>query len=141
MPKKKDKKDKKIKLGVASNYPVGDFLIRVKNASLAHKKEITVRRTKLVEAVAEALVKEGYLNQVKKEGEMLLMTLSYRKKEPEIFGLKLVSKPGLRVYLGIEDLEKRRKPSILLISTPKGIISGREALKARVGGEVIVEVW
>ena len=106
--------------------------------------ETTVRNRiyeKLKEDIFGDLVKEGYLNQVKKEGEMLLMTLSYRKKEPEIFGLKLVSKPGLRVYLGIEDLEKRRKPSILLISTPKGIISGREALKARVGGEVIVEVW
>jgi len=58
-----------------------------------------------------------------------------------MLGLRLVSRPSLRVYVGVEDLEKRRKPETLLISTPKGIVSAKQAIAARVGGEAIVEVW
>ena len=61
-------------------------------------------------------------------------------KKPILSDLKIVSKPGLRVYIEVRDLEKRRKPSIYLISTSKGILSSREAIKQRVGGEIIAEV-
>ncbi len=137
---KSNKETNNMKFGT-TGYPVGDFLIRIKNAALARRKEILVRRTKIIEAVAKALVKEGYLTDVKRQQENLSVSLVYRKKEPLMLGMKLISKPGLRVFLGVEDLEKRRAPSTLLISTPKGVVSGRDAIKARVGGEVIVEVW
>src|SRR3972149_7822886 len=123
------------------NYPAGDFLIRVKNAALARRKEVVVQRTKLVEAIAKALSKQGYLDEVKKQEDKIIVSLKYRRKEPVLLGMKLISRPGLRVYTGVDDLEKRRKPSTLLISSPKGIISGKEAIKARLGGEAIVEVW
>jgi len=58
-----------------------------------------------------------------------------------MLGLRLVSRPSLRVYVGVEDLEKRRKPETLLISTPKGIVSAKDAIKGRVGGEAIFEIW
>lgn len=142
MPKPKIKrKVKNSTQGTMTNYPVGDFLIRVKNAVLSHKKDILLKRTKLIESCAKALVKEGYLEAVKKDGDNISVSLAYRRKEPVVMGLKLVSKPGLRVYVGVDELAKRRKPSILIISTPKGVISAKDAIKARVGGEVIAEVW
>src|SRR3990172_10539714 len=123
---KKGKKDKKEKF-VMVGYPVGDFLIRVKNAALARQKEVVVQRTKLIEATAKALVKEGYLDEVKKEGEEIKVSLTFRAKEPEMLGLKLISKPGLRVYVGVEELAKRRKPSTIFLSTPNGVVTGKDA--------------
>ena len=137
---KKGKKDKKVKF-VMVGYPVGDFLIRIKNAALARQKEVVVQRTKLIEATAKALVKERYLEDLKKDGDEIKVSLTFRAKEPEILGLKLISKPGLRVYVGVEELAKRRKPSTLFLSTPKGIVSAKDAIKGRVGGEAIFEIW
>ncbi len=123
-----------------NNYPVGDFLIRIKNAALAKRKSVNVPTTKLIKAVAETLEKEGFLSQVKvTDGELSAM-LTYQKKEPVVMNVKLVSKPGLRIYADVDELEGRRKPSILVISTPKGVMSSKEAVKKRVGGEVIAEV-
>lgn len=125
----------------AGNYPIGDFLIRVKNASLARNHEIVVTNSKLVESVAHLLEKEGYLEGIKKEKGKLSVRLSYRKKEPVILGLKLVSSPGLRVYKGVFELEKKKGPSTFIVSTPKGIMSAMGAIKKRLGGEVIAEIW
>jgi small subunit ribosomal protein S8 len=123
------------------NYPVGDFLIRVKNAALARRKEIVAANTKELAAIAQALKKTGFLEDVKKEGDKLSVSLVYKKKEPYLMGLKLVSKPGLRIYMKAKDIEKVKRPSTFLISTPKGILSSKEAVSARLGGEVIAEVW
>ena len=122
------------------NYPVGDFLIQLKNAAMAKRREVMVDNTKLIKAVAVAMKKEGYLERVTiKEGK-LVATLSYRKKEPVLINLKLVSRPGLRIYQDVDDLERFRGPSFFILTTPKGVISSREAIKKRVGGEVIVQV-
>lgn len=123
------------------NYPVGDFLIRIKNAALARKKLVEVQGTKAIKAVADVLKKEGFLESVDKKGKKLSLRLSYMKKEPVLLGLKLVSKPGLRIYMGVEELEAIKGPSIFVLSTPKGVISSKEAIKKRLGGEVIVEIW
>lgn len=122
------------------NYPIGDFLIRVKNAASAGKKEIVVANTKLIKAVSDVLKKEGYLNEVSKTKDDLAVTLAMKNKKPILMDIKLVSKPGLRVYMSADELDARRKASILILSTPKGVVSSRVAKKARVGGEVIAEV-
>jgi small subunit ribosomal protein S8 len=122
------------------NYPVGDFLIRIKNTARAGGKEFEVANTKLIYNTATCLVRMGYLNEVKKVGNKLQIKLAYRSKAPALMDLKLVTKPGLRVYAGVDELEKRRKPSTLVISTPEGILSLKEAVKKRVGGEVLAEV-
>lgn len=122
------------------NYPIGDFLIRVKNAASAGKKEIMVANTKLIKAVADVLKKEGYLNEVSKTKDDLEVTLAMKNKKPILMDIKLVSKPGLRVYMSADELDARRKASILILSTPKGVVSSRVAKKERVGGEVIAEV-
>lgn len=115
---------------------VSDFLIRIKNAVLARNKEVSIVSNKQVRAVANALKKLGFLDKVEADK----VTLSFKDKKPVMMNLKLVSKPGLRVYMDTKTLEKRRSPSILLLSTPKGILSSKEALKARVGGEVLAEI-
>ena len=133
------RKEKKLKMK-SINYPVGDFLIRVKNASLARRKTVDFPANKFVAAVAECLVKERYLDDAQTDQGVLRVSLSYRKKEPMITAVKLVSKPGLRVYMKVEDLVKIKSPSILILSTPDGIMSSREAIKKKLGGEVIVKI-
>ena len=122
------------------NYPLGDFLIKFKNAAMAKNKTFEMRGTKQVLAVAEALKRAGYIEKVTLKGARATIALAFRHKRPVLTNLKLVSKPGLRIYMDTWILGKRRKPSILLISTPKGILTSKEALKQGVGGEVIVEV-
>jgi small subunit ribosomal protein S8 len=123
------------------NFSIGDFLIRIKNTALARRKEMEVDNTKLIESVAKVLKKEGILTEVKKKDGKLMVKLAYRKKEPTLIDLRLVSKPGLRIYMGADELSAIRKPSFLILSTPKGIMTSREAIKQRIGGEVIVEIW
>ena len=124
-----------------TNYPVGDFLIRVKNAALGRNKTVVFPKTKVVVSLAQALKKEGFLDEVKVVKSELSVTLTYQKKEPVLLDIKLVSKPGLRVYMNANELAKIRKPSIVLVSTPKGILNAKLAAKQRLGGELIAEVW
>jgi len=124
-----------------TNYPVGDFLIRIKNAAMGGKKEVVFPKVKMVVEVALALKKEGFLNEVKTDKTQITATITYYKKEPLLLDIKLISKPGLRVYMGASELSKIRKPSIILVSTPKGILSAKSAAKQQLGGELIVEVW
>jgi len=123
-----------------TNYSIGDFLIKLKNAARAGKKRVTVKEIKLIKEVAKVLVKVGVLNGVKKQKGLLEMNLAYLKKEPVLLDLKIISKPGLRVYMTVDELSNYRKPSILIVSTPEGILTNHEAIKRNVGGEVIVEV-
>lgn len=125
-----------------NNYWIGDFLIRVKNASMAKRDEVSIRETKLIKSVANVLKKEGFLREVKAEKGVLTASLAFAHKQPVLMGLKLVSKPGLRIYMGSEEIGKKRiLSSILIISTPKGVMSSNEAKKLGIGGEVIAEVW
>jgi small subunit ribosomal protein S8 len=122
------------------NYPVGDFLIRLKNAGMAGKSVVFVKKSKLIRAVADALKKEGFLDEIEEEKGVLLVKLSFRKKEPVLLNIRLVSKPGLRVYMNVEELIAKKGPSVVILSTPLGIMSAKDAIKKEVGGEVIAEV-
>ncbi len=124
-----------------TNYQVGDFLITLKNAAMARNKTIEVARSKKISALAEALKKMGFLSEVKKEKDSIKISLAYKSKSPLLQNVKLVSKPGLRVYYSVDQIEAKKGPSTLVISTPKGILSAKEALKTRNGGEVIAEIW
>lgn len=124
-----------------TNYSVGDFLIRVKNVAMAKNKEVVVKSNKKIIAVAEALKKMGFVDSVKNEKGMATVTLTFKDRKPRLMDLKLVSKPGLRVYMGVDELEAKKSPSVLLISTPKGMTSSLKAIKDRIGGEVIAEIW
>jgi len=125
-----------------TNYRAGDFLIRVKNACLAGRSELSVQSTKLVHAIAKCLEKEGYLNDVKLEKGLLTVKIAMSHKKPVLMDLRLISKPGLRIYSNVDEIKSRKAASsILILSTPKGIMSNKNAVKENIGGEVLAEIW
>lgn len=123
-----------------TNYHIADFLIRLKNASMANLKEVTMQKTNLIEAVAKALKSENFLNDIKIEGKNITVKLSIYQKRPVLTNVTIVSKPGLRIYMSVDDIEAIKSPDVYILSTPKGVLSGKQAIKARVGGEVIAKV-
>lgn len=123
-------------------YSVGDSLIRIKNAALARHKEVDVVQSKLVVSVLEALKRAGIVREfeVKADERKVTLQLAYHKKEPVLLGLKLVSTPGLHLYMGVTELSNRKKSTMLILSTSQGVLTSKEALKKGVGGEVLVEI-
>lgn len=116
-------------------------MIRIKNASMAKNKSLEYRAEKQIIAVAEALKKLGFLETVKKEKNVLIVSLAFKNKKPVIMNLRLVSKPGLRIYMGADEIDKKKGPSTYLLTSPKGVISSKDAVKLRIGGEIIAEIW
>jgi len=121
-------------------YPAGDFLIRIKNASLANRKEVEVFSSKFVKEIAKALKEEGFLDTIEEKKGKIKVTLAFSHKKPVVMDIKLISRPGLRIYRNVDDMAKIKRPTIFLISTPKGVISSRKAIKQRLGGEVLAEI-
>ena len=137
--KSKNKSANLTKTGLI-NYPMGDFLIRLKNAGMGGLKEVIVKNSKLIKALATSLKKEGFIESLEEKEGNLIVVLSFRRKQPVLMDVKLVSKPGLRVYMGAEELKKEKGPSIIMVSTPLGIMAAKDAVKKRIGGEVIAEI-
>lgn len=124
-----------------TNYQVGDFLIRIKNAALAKEQTVPCVLTKQNYAVAKTLQKAGYLNEVVKKENQLTIKLAFSHKAPVLTDLKIVSRPGQRIYLSVADLRKKKGPSIYILNTPKGVLASSSAIKEGTGGEVIAEIW
>lgn len=125
------------------NYSVADFIIRVKNASLAKRKRLVVPKHKLVKAIAQVLAREGFLEDVKEKTQALEITLKYEKRSPVLTDVSLISKPSLRRYVdakAIPQIQKRGRQTIIL-STNKGIMTGKDAYKKHIGGEVLFKIW
>ncbi len=125
---------------VVVNYPVGDFLIRIKNAARATRKAIKVHKTNLILSVAEVLKREKFVREIEESEGVLTVHLSYVSKEPVLLDITLVSRPGLRRYMTADELEAYKGPEVLIVSTSKGVLSHREAISKRVGGEVIAKL-
>ena len=129
--------------------PIADLLTRVRNAARARHQKVAVPWSRLKESIVKILIEEGYLKESKKVkaaqggGDDLVIQLKFdRENRPIITGLKRVSSPGRRVYVGAKGLSPVRKGlGIHVLSTPKGILVDREAQKAKVGGELICSVW
>lgn len=125
-----------------STDSVADALIRIKNGYLARKSEVTLSYSKLVISICKLLLKEGYLSEIKQEKNQLVVTLKYENRQCAVTDVKRVSKPGLRVYKN-----KKSLPYVLnglgiaIISTPKGIMTDKQARKEGVGGEIMAYVW
>jgi len=123
--------------------PIADLLVRVRNAGLVKKESVVVPASKMTAAVAMLLEKEGYIAAVskKKEGPMTV-TLAYKNGRPAIQGAKRISKLSRRMYMGVRDIRPvKQGHGLLVLSTPVGILSGKEAREKRVGGEVLFEIW
>ena len=123
--------------------PIADMLTRMRNALTAKHKNVSVPVSKIKVAIAELLLNEGYIASYKLEGEGINANIVIDFKDNNVIrGLKRISKPGLRIYAGVEDLPKVINGlGIAIISTNKGIITDREARKLGVGGEVLAYVW
>lgn len=122
------------------NYPLGDFLIRIKNASMANRKTVRAPYTKFLNEVAKTFVRLGFAETVAKEERDLVLSLTFHNKKPILKDLKVLSKPGYRRYINIDELKDRKNPATVIVSTPKGVLFAKEAIKKGVGGELLAEV-
>lgn len=122
--------------------PIADMLTRIRNAQMAEKPAVTLPSSKLKEAIARVLKDEGYIEDyaVRREGAKseLDIRLKYYAGKPVIERIERVSKPGLRIYRGKDELPKVMNGlGIAIVSTPKGVMTDRQARNANVGGEVL----
>lgn len=126
--------------------PIADFLTRLKNASRAAKVETTAPFSKIKVEIARILQEEGYVwsyevlpNDGKPE---IKVKLKYQGRTPAITDVKRVSKPGLRQYVGVDEVPRVLGGlGVSIISTPKGVMTGAKARRAKVGGELLAQIW
>lgn len=127
-------------------YSVADFVIRVKNASYAHRKEVVMPYSKIVKAIAKLLVKEGFLADVRdteQDGKKTVnVGIRYVRRKPVVSEVEILSKPSLRLYFSSSELknEQRKKSLTMVVSTSQGIMTAKEALKKGLGGELLFKI-
>ena len=124
--------------------PISDMLTRLRNANLALVPEVEVAHSRMKESIANILKKEGYIADCAVEGKArkLKLKLKYQGRKGVIVGLKRVSKPGLRRYVRATEIPRvLGGMGVAILSTPRGVLSGREAKKQKVGGELLAYIW
>ncbi len=132
---------------MSQSDPISDMLTRTRNASRARHEAVEMPRSNMKTEIARILKREGYIRDYTTEGQggkrILRLYLKYTgEQEPVIQGLRRVSRPGLRRYVASGDIPKvLGGMGVAIMSTPAGILTGREARKANVGGEVLCFVW
>jgi len=128
--------------------PIANMLIQIKNAGNAGKESVSIPHSKVKLAIAQVLLREGYVASLNKKGKKdekaraIDVGVMYKDGEPKMKGVQRVSKPSRRVYFGVKEVHPVRQGfGLLVLSTPKGILTGKEARKEKVGGEVLFKVW
>jgi small subunit ribosomal protein S8 len=126
--------------------PIADMLARLRNATMAGKDDVVMPASTVKEAIAKILEREGFVEGVAVEGEVkktLTIRLKYGpQREKTISGLRRISKPGRRVYVGHDAIPRVQGGlGLAIISTPQGMLTDRQAKKQGVGGEVLAYVW
>lgn len=125
---------------------ISQMIITIKNGSLRGKKTVLIPYSKLKNAIALCLKKEGFVSEVSKKikkGQAVLeIELIYNENRPKIVEVQRISKPSKRVYYQVKDIHTVRSGAgLFILSTPKGILSGREARREQVGGEALFKIW
>ena len=126
---------------------IADLIIRIKNAGAVRKEKVEVPYSKKRNSIAQKLRVANYVEQVDTHGhgtkKQLVITLAYDKDgKHKIQDVKRISKPGRRVYVGVQGIHPvKNKHGLLFLSTPKGILTGDEARKGHVGGEALFSIW
>ena len=133
-------------MSLQSTDPIADLLTRIRNASMVGKNVVRVPNAKLKKVVADQLKKNGYLADVKIEAgsprDTLVITINKDGENATFTELTRMSKPGRRMYVGANDIPRVKSGrGIVLVSTSKGVITGQEAVKQRLGGEVLLKVY
>lgn len=126
--------------------PITDMLNQIRNAQAVQKTDVSLHFSKLKNEIATILLKEHFIEDVKKvtkgKNKALKISLKYENGVPAIEGLKRVSKPGQRIYTGTQTIKKVKGGfGVSIISTPKGLMTNIQAKKAKLGGEVLLEIW
>jgi len=132
---------------MSMNDPISDMLTHIRNATRAGHLSVQVSASKMKEEICRVLKKEGFIADYRLDAESniakLIIQLNYTKdRRPVIQGIQRVSRPSIRRYSGYRGLKPVRSGfGIQIMSTPSGIMTGRDAKKQKVGGEIICEVW
>ncbi len=122
--------------------PISDLLIRLQNASRVGHTSVSLPYSQMKHSIAQILKKEGYVGDVGKKAYSLTIELRYSAGKPVITGTKRISKPSRRMYMGVRDVKPvKRGHGLLVLSTPAGVMTGKEAVGKRVGGEALFEIW
>ena len=126
--------------------PIADFLARLRNASRSHRADVTVPHSKIKEEIARILKDEGYIAEFEVDHAVrpavIKVTMKFVNRTPALTGLKRVSKPGLRKYVGAKEVPRvLGGMGISILSSSRGILSGRDAKRENVGGELLAIVW
>ena len=126
--------------------PIADFLARLRNAARAHRGDVSAPYSRMKEEIARILKQEGYISEFEVDTQskpaQIKVTMKFVNRTPALTGLKRMSKPGLRKYVGSDDIPRvLGGMGVAILSTSRGIITGREARKERVGGELLALVW
>ena len=126
--------------------PIADMLTSIRNAQAVSKETVRIPFSKIKFEIAKLLEKEQFIGRVERRGrktqKYIEITLKYAGKEPAILGLKKVSKPGQRIYLGAKEIQPVRSGyGISIVSTSQGLKTGKEARRKNLGGEIICQVW
>lgn len=133
-------------MSLQSTDQIADLITRIRNAGMVGKNQISVPTSKLKVAIVEVLVKNGYLDSFHIEDAkprgVLNIIITQTGTTPRINEIKKVSKPGRRVYVSANEIPTVKSGrGTVIISTPKGLMTGRDAKKNRLGGEVLIQVW
>lgn len=131
---------------LCSTDPISDFLTRIRNGLAVGQSEIAVPHSRLKQHLAELMVKNGYLLGVKVEGQVpekvLQLQLSSADMPSSITRLERVSKPGRRVYVGYQSIPRvKNGRGLLVLSTSQGLLTDRSARRAKIGGEIICQIY
>lgn len=126
--------------------PIADLISRIKNGYQARKKIVLVPHSKIKENLCRILIRYGFLKTLKinkeKAGSVMELDLKYDRKIKAVTAIKIVSKPGLRVYRKAGEIPRvKMGPGITIVSTSAGLMTGKEAQKKNLGGEVICQVY
>ncbi len=126
--------------------PITDLLNQIRNAQAVQKAEISVAFSRLKQNIVDIMAEEGMVGAVKKglkkDARSLKINLKYKDNLPVITGLRRISKPGQKIYSGYADMKSvHGGKGFSIVSTPKGVMTNKKARQAKVGGEVLCEIW
>lgn len=128
-------------------HRISDLIIKIKNAARAKRKEVVLMDLKINKAVCKVLVSEGFLESFDSQTEdgrkVLVAKIKYEKRKPVLTDVLVVSKPSLRKYATVGKIPgiQRKGRHIIILSTNKGIMTGQDAMKKNMGGEVLFRIW
>lgn len=129
------------------NYRVSDLIIRIKNAARAKRKIAVLDNLKINKAICKVLVSlgflEGFESDIRDGRKILVATIKYEKRNPVLTDVLVVSKPSLRKYATTKEIPgiQRKGRHTIILSTNKGIMTGRDAMKKNIGGEILFRIW